>query len=87
MSKKKKKKSGKKASKSTKRAPYAAITIVVPEDISAADKQVLEGVAQMLAGLGTDFSQVSIVNSNQISAAAQGELTENEMSAMVTCPA
>jgi hypothetical protein len=87
MSKKKKKKSGKKASKSTKRTPYAAITIVVPVDISAADKQVLEGVAQMLVGLGTDFSQVSIVNSNQISPAAAGELKDNEMSAMVTCPA
>jgi hypothetical protein len=84
---KKKKKSVKKASKSTKRAPYAAIRIVVPDDISAADKQVLEGVAQMLAGLGTDFSQVSIVSASQISAAAHGELKENEKSAMVTCPA
>jgi hypothetical protein len=85
---KKKKKASKKAAKSAKRVPYTPITIVVPDQISADDKAVLQGIARVLssAGAAFDISQIKIVSSNKVSPVAQGELKKNEVTAMSTCP-
>jgi hypothetical protein len=85
---KKKKKASKKAPKSAKRVPYTPITIVVPDQIAADDKTVLQGIARVLIGAGAafDISQIKIVSSSKVSSVAQGELKKNEVSAMTTCP-
>jgi len=64
MAKKKAKKSKK---KTTKKASATAITVVLPADMSAADRAVLEGVAELFKAVNFDVSQINFVNETDLS--------------------
>jgi hypothetical protein len=75
------------APKSTKKKRAGEpITIVLPADISAGDRAILEGIAQMLLGADYDASTINLVRSDDLAAPTQQDLKGNGMSIMTSCP-
>ncbi len=70
------KKKAKKSKKATKKAPASTITVVLPADMSAADRAVLEGVAELFKAVNFDVSQITFVNANDLS---QNTLTDMQV--------
>jgi hypothetical protein len=70
------KKKAKKSKKTTKKAAASTITVVLPADMSTADRAVLEGVAELFKAVNFDVSQITFVNANDLS---QDTLTEMQV--------
>jgi hypothetical protein len=61
------KKKAKKTKKTAKKAPASTITVVLPADMSTADRAVLEGVADLFKAVNFDVSQITFVNAKDLS--------------------
>jgi hypothetical protein len=68
------KKKAKKSKKTPKKAAASAITVVLPADMSTADRAVLEGVAELFKAVNFDVSQITFVNANDLSKDALTEM-------------
>jgi len=83
-----KKKAKKKTGKPTKKVPHGPIKIVVPDQLMADDKAVLQAIAKLLiaSGADVDIDDVTLVSSKKLTASAQAEMKKCEMAAASTCP-
>jgi hypothetical protein len=83
-----KKKAKKKSGKPTKQVPHAPITIVVPDQLMADDKAILQAIAKLLMASGADveIGDVTLVSSKKLTVSAQAELKKHETAAASTCP-
>ena len=78
----------KKAKTKTRGTPQRQIKIVVPGGLHAADKKVLQRIADLLTAAGTlpDKGKITIVDANNLDQPTHNDLETNEMMAKTTCP-
>jgi hypothetical protein len=77
-----KKKSKKKASK---RGPASTITVVLPAQISASDRALLEGIADLFKAVDYDITKINFVSANDLSPNTTNDMQTNAQGLLASC--
>jgi hypothetical protein len=77
-----KKKSKKKASK---RAAASTITVVLPTQMSASDRAVLEGITELFKAVNYDVTKINFVSENDLSQNSLDDMQANYQGIFASC--